>query len=679
MKNYYTNERNVQILIYLLKAHGIKKIIISPGSANVAFSYSVQQDGGFELYSCVDERSAAYLACGLAAETGEAVALSCTGATASRNYIPALTEAYYRKLPILAITASRFSGNIGQLIPQMLDRSVCPRDIVNLSVDIPIINTAEEEWSVEIKVNRALLELQRKNGCGPVHINLQTAWTREFSAKHLPEARVINRITDINKLPAITQKAIGIFVGAHTKWKQSLTQAVDRFCAAYNAVVLCDHTSNYEGQYGILASLVLSNDRKKLNDFDVLIHLGEVSGAYYPLQTKEVWRVSPDGEIRDPFKKLRYVFELQEEEFFSGYIRNVKAGNERSFLEKWRYEYKKLYQSLPELPFSNLWVAMQTAKRLPPASVLHLGILNSLRCWNFFEIPEKHFGYCNTGGFGIDGCVSTLVGASLAKPEQLYFGFVGDLAFFYDMNILGNRHIGSNIRLMIINNALGVEMKLKGGGAFLELFGNDVDDYIAAKGQFGNKSRELIKNYVTDLGFEYLSASSKSGFEKVIERFTQKEITERSMVLEVFTDDLNESAALDLIRNLQNEKKGCEEEKGVRKKVIHPQVLREKSRKWNVVLWGGGFIFDKYLTKISQNCNVQNVCDNDSKKWGKTIKGIKCISPQELLQKKDVFVVIMVEDIATAFCIATQLQDMGIRTFDTVFNFLNYSDWASFV
>lgn len=96
-------------------------------------------------------------------------------------------------------------------------------------------------------------------------------------------------------------------------------------------------------------------------------------------------------------------------------------------------------------------------------------------------------------------------------------------------------------------------------------------------------------------------------------------------------------------------------------------------------MWGGGFIFDKYLTKISQNCNVQNVCDNDSKKWGKTIKGIKCISPQELLQKKDVFVVIMVEDIATAFCIATQLQDMGIRTFDTVFNFLNYSDWASFV
>ena len=43
----------------------------------------------FELYSAVDERSTAYIACGLAAETSEPVALSCTGATASRNYVPA--------------------------------------------------------------------------------------------------------------------------------------------------------------------------------------------------------------------------------------------------------------------------------------------------------------------------------------------------------------------------------------------------------------------------------------------------------------------------------------------------------------------------------------------------------------------------------------------------------------
>lgn len=78
MEQYYTDERNVQILIALLKAHGIKQVIASPGSANVTFVGSLQQDPWFEMYSCVDERSAAYMACGMAAESGEPVVLSCT-------------------------------------------------------------------------------------------------------------------------------------------------------------------------------------------------------------------------------------------------------------------------------------------------------------------------------------------------------------------------------------------------------------------------------------------------------------------------------------------------------------------------------------------------------------------------------------------------------------------------
>ena len=85
---YYTNERSQQIVIALLKAHGIRKVVASPGTTNITLVGSMQQDPYFEMYSSVDERSAAYIACGLAAESGEPVVLSCTGATASRNYLP---------------------------------------------------------------------------------------------------------------------------------------------------------------------------------------------------------------------------------------------------------------------------------------------------------------------------------------------------------------------------------------------------------------------------------------------------------------------------------------------------------------------------------------------------------------------------------------------------------------
>ena len=126
MEQYYTNERNVQILISLLKEHGIKRVIASPGSTNVTFVASLQQDPFFKIYSCVDERSAAYMACGMAAESNEPVVLSCTGATASRNYFPALTEAFYRKLPILAVTSTQDESKIGHNIAQVIDRRQQP-------------------------------------------------------------------------------------------------------------------------------------------------------------------------------------------------------------------------------------------------------------------------------------------------------------------------------------------------------------------------------------------------------------------------------------------------------------------------------------------------------------------------------------------------------------------------
>lgn len=117
-----------------MKAHGVKKVIASPGNTNISFVGSIQDDPYFQVYSCVDERSAAYMACGLAEESGEPVALSCTGATAARNYPSGLTEAYYRKLPILAITSSQPLGRVGQLFPQFTDRNVLFNDIATMSI-----------------------------------------------------------------------------------------------------------------------------------------------------------------------------------------------------------------------------------------------------------------------------------------------------------------------------------------------------------------------------------------------------------------------------------------------------------------------------------------------------------------------------------------------------------------
>lgn len=551
MNTFYTSERNAQMLIGLMKEHGIRKAVVSPGTTNMCLVASLQQDNFFELYSSVDERSAAYIACGLAAESGEPVALSCTGATASRNYIPGLTEAYYRKLPILAITATQHTGRIGQNIPQVIDRTSPLNDIVRMSAQIPEIHDSEDKWAYGVMLNKALLELRHQGG-GPVHINLTTTYSSDFSVKKLPQIPKIDRICYGEKFPALKSQRTGIFVGAHKEWSEELTTAVDNFCEAYNAVVICDHTSNYHGKYRILANLVTDQRlyRASCLSIDVMIHIGDISGAYMSVNSAQVWRVNPDGEVRDTFRKLRYVFEMDELHFFTRYAEKGKEhrGN-ADFYNEWKREREGLESKIPELPFSNMWIAKRTAPLLPANSVLHLGILNTLRSWNFFEIPESVLGYSNTGGFGIDGGASALIGASLSDAKKLFLGVIGDLAFFYDMNVLGNRHVGNNVRLMLINNGCGTEFRNYSHP--VSRFGEDADAYMAAAGHFGCQSSRLVKHYAEDLGFEYLSASNKEEYLQAVKRFTVSELTDRPMLFEVFTDSREESDALKLMNTLE--------------------------------------------------------------------------------------------------------------------------------
>lgn len=551
----YTDEKNIQILIALMKHHGVRQVVASPGATNITFVASIQQDPYFTLYSSVDERSAAYIACGLAAESGEPVALSCTGATASRNYLPGLTEAFYRKLPILAITATQHLGRIGHMVPQVIDRTNELNDICRLSIQCPSVYSDDDRWACEANLNRALLELTRDGG-GPVHINMVTTYSTNFNVKELPSVHYVDRIEISNEFPSLVGKKIAIFVGAHQRWSEELTSVVETFCDRYDAVVVCDHTSNYSGRFRVNAALVCSQMRSvpTVRNCDVLIHIGEISGSYISLLSKEVWRVDPEGVPRDTFRKLRYVFDMHEDEFFKKYVSQSEPLSEHSYFDAWCAKDAAIRSKIPELPFSNPWIAQQLGPMLPTGSVLHLGILNSLRSWNLFPLDSSISCYCNTGGFGIDGCISSLVGASLASSDKLFFGVVGDLAMFYDLNSLGNRHIGSNIRLMVINNGVGTEFKNFNHKA--ARFGAQADAYMAARGHYGSQSRDLLRHYAEDLGFEYLSASNKEELLVAAKRFTVAEKCDKPMLLEAFTDSKDESDALETLYSLEVDAKG---------------------------------------------------------------------------------------------------------------------------
>ena len=552
MELKYSAERAAQILVSLLKQHNIKKVVASPGTTNMTFLVTAMHGPWFEIYSSVDERSAAYIACGLAEESHEPVVLSCTGATASRNYMPGLTEAYYRQLPILAVTASQNYDKVGHLSPQLIDRSTVPNDVARRSFAAKVIKDADDEWADEIIINNAILELKRHGG-GPVHLNFQTGYCKDYSVMDIKPARKIERVAlaDSN-WPELPSGRIGIFVGSHTRMSDELTEAIDRFCGEHDALVFCDHTSNYYGKYRVAMSLPFEQQLHRLSplkNIDLVIHIGGVSGDYpsATLRPKAVWRVNEDGEIRDLFRTLKVVFEMPELKFFTHYA--SLGGDRHSLLDEYKADYDLTVSQIPELPFSNAWIAQHTASHIPANSIVHLGILNSLRVWNYFPFPEGVRSNCNVGGFGIDGIMSTLFGAALADKNKLCFAILGDLAFFYDMNSLGNRHLPRNMRILMINNGRGAEFRLY--NHLGSMFGEESDNYIAAAGHFGRKSPDLVRHYAEDLGFEYFTASGKDEYLSNLNRFLTPELTDRPMLFEVFTESENESNANEMLQSIR--------------------------------------------------------------------------------------------------------------------------------
>lgn len=541
MNHKYTDEINALVLVSLLKEHNIRKIIASPGTTNISFVGSVQIDPYFDVYSAVDERAAAYMACGLAEESGEPVVLSCTGATASRNYIPGLTEAFYRHLPVLAVTSIQHCGRVGNHVAQVIDRSVQFPDMIKKSIQLPTVQNNEDKEYTITAVNDALLELTHGNA-GPVHINLVTTYSNGFIINELPKYRVIHRVVD-QGFPQLPKGKIGIFVGAHEAFTQEETSVIDNFCASNNAVVICDHVSNYHGKYRFLANFVNSQEVDLgTRQFDLIIYIGSVHGAYLSFKGTQTWRVNEDGVVRDPYRNLTYVFEMEEIDFFKHYCTN---DNNNSIYEKCTNEFNKLLKEIPELPFSNMWVAKETASLIPNHSILHFSILNTLRVWNYFETQDDILCFTNTGGYGIDGCLSSFLGSALVNPNIEHYMVVGDLSFFYDMNTLFNT-ITSNVHIMLINNGVGTEFKNYNHRA--AYFGEEANQFMAAKGHNGEKNICVVKSLCENLGITYLSASNKQEYLDCRDEWLN--VTEKLVLLEVFTTDIDESDALRVMNTI---------------------------------------------------------------------------------------------------------------------------------
>lgn len=534
-----TAYKHVRILLSLLKQYNIRYFVISPGSRNMSVVKSVEDDPFFTCYSVVDERSAAYFAVGLSLELRSPVVISSTSGQATRNYMPGMTEAFYRKAPILVVTTDYDENLASQHNMQSIRQMGIPSDTAKVSVDIPIIKDANDEHLVTRRINEALDALTR-NGGGPAHLNLRINeyWVKGDDT--LEPARKITRyIPSDTEWPTIGPRRVLLVIGAHHPFLESEILSIENFARKHNVAIYVNHISNYNGDKSVHGNIVLQTGGFKHLCPDLLITIGGLLGDY-PLDGSlrnarvEHWRVCEDGNYLDAYNSLTKVFECPEHYFFSRMAEAVPVEPGRGYFEDWQNELGKI--SIPDdLPLSHALIAKKLSPLVPAKSNLHFAILNSLRNWEVFSIDRSITCYSNVAGFGIDGCLSTFLGQSLAS-KQLCFLIIGDLSFFYDMNSIGNRHIKNNVRIVLVNNKGGCEFRMYSHMA--NQFGDASNRYIGAAGHFGESAEGWVKNN----NFTYLAARTKEGLDQALNILVRA--SDKPVLLEVCTTMKDDSDAL---------------------------------------------------------------------------------------------------------------------------------------
>lgn len=533
--------RSIQILIDLLKQYGIKDVVLSPGGSDIPLIHSIETDEFFKCYSVVDERSAAYFAMGVAQQNRRPAACICTSGTAVCNYLAGITEAFYQSVPVLAITADKNPYYQGQLEIQKIEQTNIFNGVIKKSVNLPIIQSSEDEWLCNRLVNEALIALSH-HGTGPVHINIPIVGRTDLYDNRVlaPERRI--RMVDNSSTEEewqnyarklATTKRVMFVIGQNIDFNKNAINLLNIIFAKCNCIFAVEHLSNLHCD-GCVYTYPVSeiNGATTLETLvpDLVVSMGNNLSAYNlrpflrrHYKTTDNWLISASGEIRDAYKCLSTVFEVGIEEFLQKIVTFLpqEAQNSGDYKRRWDLEVAQI--KINPLPFSNMYVAGKLAPIIPANSVLHLAILNSTRIMQFYKLADGVKTYSNVGALGIDGCMSTFAGQA-ASTSELAFLIIGDLSFFYDMNAAGLRSIGANVRIILLNNG--------GGSEFHFFMGKEkipsINDYVCAE------HANVAAGWITSLGYDYYSASTPEELDAVIGKFGEK--SDRPMFLEVLTD-----------------------------------------------------------------------------------------------------------------------------------------------
>ena len=548
-------------IVALCEAKGIQHVVISPGSRNAPLTNGFVHHPNITTYSVVDERCAAFVAIGMAQQLQKPVAVVCTSGSALLNYYPAVAEAFYSDIPLVVISADRPIERIdigdGQTIRQ---KNVFENHILysaNLHSELVLENETTDkklqqkqfesqkhnEREINLALNKAIEEK------GPVHINVPfyeplygTVEDVEVNPiQILPE--IIERTYSQDQLQAYVnlwnkaaRKMVIIGVSPPNAVEQGF---LDRLANDPSVIVFTETTSNVQQEKfftridTIVGPIEKDENREQLFDNlqpEILLTFGgmivskKIKAFLRNYQPKQHWHVDPKRAY-NTFFCLNKHFETSVNSFFSQFfaLTEISESNYAEYWQEVRSRRKVKHEDyMGRIPYSDLKAMQLICPAVPENYIVQLANSSTIRYAQLFNWKESLKIYCNRGTSGIDGSISTAVGAAIISAEPVLM-ITGDLSFFYDSNGLWNSNIPKNFRIIILNN--------QGGGIFRILPG---DKNTETFDKYFETVHDLNAKPVCDLyGLEYASAKTSEEIEQQLNGFF--DTSEKPKVLEIFT------------------------------------------------------------------------------------------------------------------------------------------------
>lgn len=484
----YSNKTPILQLIALLKSYHIDNVVVCPGSRNAPIVHSLVETSTIKCYQVTDERSAAFIAIGMADALGSPVAVCCTSGSALLDMAPAVAEAYYRGVPLLILSADRPKEWIDQMDGQTINQTAVFGPLAKSFT----ISETDSQWYSNRIINEAFANLQMPTS-RPVHLNIQIDEPLfSFNQQSLPIERFVNSESVMSI--SLSDKALEewrnakrpmIIVGQLSYQTASIIKPyIDCLIDNQCAIVLAEHLSNIQNDNIIrqFDNVIARSDEATLNTIkpDMVIYLGGhiVSKRlkhFLRQRTPNVcWHVAKTESVIDLFQSLSRMIHCSDIEFAKA-LPNDKNNADLSFIEQWK-RLQKEYNISINNSFTANNIVGNFIKSMPKHSVLALANSSSVRYAQNFKLPDDTIVLCNRGVNGIDGSLSTAVGFALQTNRQVYV-IIGDLSFFYDQNSLWNNELPNNLHILLLNDF--------GGAIFNSLPGLDNSktsaQYIAAK------------------------------------------------------------------------------------------------------------------------------------------------------------------------------------------------------